>query len=191
LGDRKIPTTWKELLSDDYKDSVSVPVGDFDLFNSLLLHIYEEFGEKGIKDLGKIMAFKGHPSKAIKQQKQSAGKVPAVTIMPYFFSRMAGNMPNVKIIWPEDGSILSPIYALVRKDNYDKVKFIADILASEKFGKILAHSGLFPSTHPNVDNFLNETQTFKWIGWDYAYKNDIEKKVGELVDMFAKYSEEV
>lgn len=184
LKNRSIPKKWETLLESEYENSVSIPVGDFDLFNSLLIHIYNRFGYDGIKRLANIMMVSNHPSLAIKKQKSNENTKPAITIMPYFFSKMAKNIPDVKIIWPEDGAIISPIFAQVKRETLSEVKIITDILSSKRFGEILAHEGRFPSTHPDVDNKLKSEFKFWWIGWEYIYKNNIESLVNELIEVF-------
>ena len=53
LNGRKMPLSWGDLLSDDFERSISLPLNDFDLFNALLLSIYKEFGEEGVRKLGR------------------------------------------------------------------------------------------------------------------------------------------
>ncbi|MGL5540546.1 MAG: ABC transporter substrate-binding protein, partial [Erysipelotrichaceae bacterium] len=48
LGDRPAPQTWSDLFDPIYENSLSLPVSDFDLFNAILLHLYQEFGLEGI-----------------------------------------------------------------------------------------------------------------------------------------------
>lgn len=49
LDGREVPRSWADLLSPQFEKSVSLPVGDFDLFNALLVHIDHMFGEDGVK----------------------------------------------------------------------------------------------------------------------------------------------
>ena len=48
LGDRAVPVSWEDLLKPEFENSVSLPIGDFDLFNAILLNIYKKYGEDGI-----------------------------------------------------------------------------------------------------------------------------------------------
>jgi len=47
LGDREIPKSWADILKPEFEKSVSLPVGDFDLFNGILLNIHKMYGEEG------------------------------------------------------------------------------------------------------------------------------------------------
>lgn len=55
LKGRKVPHSWEELLFGDWDNSVSLPVGDFDLFKAILLTLGNRYGEEGLRRLGKIM----------------------------------------------------------------------------------------------------------------------------------------
>ncbi|MBE9486974.1 MAG: ABC transporter substrate-binding protein [Chloroflexi bacterium] len=176
-GDLPIPRRWADLLEPEFARNVALPVGDFDLFNAILLALHKEHGDDGIRKLGRSMLKSMHPSQMVKNAKRVAEEKPYVTIMPYFFTKMAGMVKSLEIIWPEDGAIISPIFMLTKQASMEKVKPIAEFLASQPVGEILAQRGLFPSLHPKVDNRLNFEHPWKWVGWDYIYQQDI----GELI----------
>ena len=176
-GDLPVPRRWSDLLEPAFEQKVALPVGDFDLFNAILLALHKEHGEEGIKKLGRCMLKSMHPSQMVKNAKRVAEEKPYVTIMPYFFTKMARMVKSLEIVWPDDGAIVSPIFMLTKRDSIDKVAPIAEFLAGKAVGEILAQKGLFPSLHPEVDNQLDFAHPWKWIGWDYIYQNDI----GELI----------
>ncbi len=176
LGDLPIPRSWADLLKPEYEQQVALPVGDFDLFNAILLSIYKEHGEEGVRKLGRCMLKSMHPSQMVKNAKRVEEEKPVVTIMPYFFTKMVAMVKSLEIVWPEDGAVISPIFMLTKKTSLTKVRPIAEFLASREIGELLSHRGLFPSLHPEVDNRMDE-RPWKWIGWDYIYQNDI----GELI----------
>jgi len=184
LGDLPIPRRWSDLLKPEYKQKVALPVGDFDLFNAILLSIHKDHGDEGVKKLGQCMLKSMHPSQMVKNAKRVAEEKPLVTIMPYFFTRMARMVPSLEIVWPEDGAVVSPIFMLTKKESIKKVKPIADYLASKAVGDILAQKGLFPSVHPEVDNQLEGDHPWKWIGWDYIYQNDIGALIQHTTQVF-------
>lgn len=172
LNGRKIPVSYKDILKEEFENSVSLPIGDFDLFNAILLNIYKNFGEEGVRKLKKSL-FKGmHPSEMVKSHIKKGAK-PAVTIMPYFFTKMVKDEGPMTAVWPEDGAIISPIFMLSKRSKEESLKPIIDFLASKAVGEILSHNGRFPSVNPEVDNFLSTEQKFMWLGWDYIKNNDI------------------
>lgn len=184
LGDRKIPHSWADILQPEFADSVSLPVSDFDLFNAILLNIYQSYGKSGVQNLGRAMKKALHPSQMIKEGGRKAADQPAITIMPYFFTRMAKRFPHLEFIWPEDGAIVSPIFMLTKREKIEQLQPIIDLLASKKIGRILAEQGLFPSVLPEIDNGLPENAKFMWPGWDFLRNQDPGQLLKDLENEF-------
>jgi ABC-type Fe3+ transport system substrate-binding protein len=176
LSGRPVPRSWKDILEPAFEKSISLPIGDFDLFNAILLNIHKTYGEEAVKKLGRSLMTGMHPSQMVKSDRKKDEK-PAVTIMPFFFTKMVKEGGPMAAVWPEDGAIISPIFMLTKRDKQGQLQPVIDFLASKPVGEILAHKGLFPSINPDVDNRLPETNRFMWLGWEYIYKHDI----GELI----------
>ena len=184
LNGREIPKTWKDLLKPEFEKSVSLPISDFDLFNSILINIYKTYGKEAVTKLGKSLLQNLHPSQMVKSDKFKEN-VPTVTIMPYFFTKMIKENSSMIAVWPEDGAAVSPIFMLTKENKKDKIKKIAEFLSGEKVGKILSHQGLFPSVNPNVNNNL-EDKKFLWVGWEYIHENNIGEILKECKELFFK-----
>jgi ABC-type Fe3+ transport system substrate-binding protein len=170
-----MPRTWEDILKPEFENRVSLPIGDFDLFNAILLNIYKEYGEEGIRRLKKSLFAGMHPSEMVKSHMKQ--QRPVVTIMPYFFTKMTKQGGPMEAVWPEDGAIISPIFLLTKKSKKDKLKPFVDFFASKEVGEILSHNGRFPSTNPEVDNQIPKDRKYMWLGWDYINSNDI----GQLI----------
>jgi len=183
LKGMKIPTSWEDILGEEFENKVSLPIGDFDLFNAILLNIYNKYGEYGIKRLGKNLLKSMHPSEMVKSHIKKAVK-PVVTIMPYFFTKMTKKGGPMKAVWPKDGAIVSPIFMLTKRDKKDKLKPIAKFFSSKKVGEILSHNGRFPSVHPDVDNMISNEHTYMWLGWNYIKNNDIGSLINKCERIF-------
>ncbi|MCB9892425.1 MAG: ABC transporter substrate-binding protein [Planctomycetes bacterium] len=184
LGDAPSPRTWEDLFHERFQGRVALPVGDFDLFSSLLLTIGQRYGEDGLERLGHSFAASMHPAEMI--QRGAKPQAPIVTIMPYFFTRMAKPGGPMEAVWPADGAIISPIFLLARQAVAESVQPLADFFASREVGEILAHQGLFPSTHPEVDNRLPEGSTFAWLGWDVIESMDVPATIAAYREVFEK-----
>ena len=185
LNGREVPQSWEEILSEEFANSVSLPVSDFDLFNAILLNIYKTFGREGVQNLGRSMKKALHPSQMVKEGGRKADNQPAITIMPYFFTKMAKRFPHMEFIWPEEGAIVSPIFMLTKKEKIEQMQPLIDLMASKKMGKIFAKQGLFPSVLPEVDNELTENAQFMWPGWHFLRENN----PGELLrDLEAEFN---
>lgn len=183
LGDREAPKTWVDLLKPEFEKSVSLPVSDFDLFNAILLNINKKYGEEGVRKLGKSLIQSMHPAQMIKSDRLKSNK-PAVTIMPYFFSRMAKEGGAMTAQWPEDGSIISPIFMLTKEKKLNEMEGLIDFLASKQLGEILSHQGLFPSISPEVDNGIDEDKKYMWLGWDYIMENNLQDLIHRCEEIF-------
>lgn len=190
LGDREIPQTWADLLKPEFRKSVSLPISDFDLFNSILLHIHKEYGSEGVKGLGRSLLESMHPAQMVKSHTKKTNK-PAITIMPYFFTKMVKEGGTMKAVWPKDGAIISPIFMLTKKDKLHKTQDVIDFFASDDVAKILSHQGLFPSVNPNIDNRLAEGNKFMWLGWDYINNNDIGSLITKCEHLFNTGANEI
>jgi len=183
LGDRPIPKTWEDILSPIYEKNVSLPVGDFDLFNGILLNIHKKYGDEGVRALGRSLLESLHPSQMVKSERQKQNK-PAITIMPYFFTKMVKEGSALKAVWPEDGAIISPIFMLAKTSEEKRLQPVVDFFASREIGDVLANQGLFPSTHPEVENNLRENSPFMWLGWDYISANDLSELIAHCESLF-------
>lgn len=188
LNGKKMPTKWEDILSPEFEKSISLPIADFDLFNSILIHIDKNYGKKGVKQLGKNLLENLHPAQMVKSDKKKEN-IPVVTIMPYFFTKMIKKDGPLVAVWPQDGAIISPIFMLTKKEKEKKIKKIVDFLSSKEIGEVFSHQGLFPSVNPEVDNRLFDKK-FMWCGWDYIHKNDIGNILKECKQIFFNNIEE-
>ncbi len=180
LDGRAVPRTWSDLLSAEFENSVSLPVGDFDLFNALLLTIRERFGTAGVEKLARSMCVSQHPSQVVRKSRNTSV---AVTVIPFFFTRMAGQLTTMEVVWPEDGAIISPIFLLARCGK-PEVDDLVRFFKSREMGDILALKGLFPSTHPEVKNPIPDGARFSWIGWDRLRSGHISEWIRESNHLF-------
>lgn len=182
LNGRAVPRTWADLLSSDFENSVSLPVGDFDLFNALLLTVRSRFGTKGIQKLARSMCVSEHPSQMVKKNQTAA-----VTVIPFFFTRMAGRISSMEVVWPEDGAIISPIFLLAKNES-GPLQELVQFFKGREMGEILALKGLFPSVHPDIDNPIPEDAAFSWIGWDRLRSGSVSTWIRESNDLFEKHA---
>ena len=178
-----MPESWEDILHPDFKNSISLPVSDFDLFNAILLNIYKMYGEEGIIKLGVNMQRSMHPSEMVKSHAKLLER-PSVTIMPYFFTKMVKKGGPMEAVWPKDGAIMSPIFLLTKKNKKQQLKPIVDFLSSKEVGEILSHNGRFPSTNPEVDNRIPKENRYMWLGWDFIEEHDLSNLIRHLETLF-------
>jgi len=183
LNGRPIPKSWKEILDPMWEHSVSLPVGDFDLFNAILLNMHQLYGDYGIEALGRSMLQSMHPSQMVKSDRLTQNR-PAVTIMPYFFTKMTKGGGPMEAVWPEDGAIVSPVFMLAKKQRKAELQPLVDFFSSYEAGDTMANLGLFPSLHPDVNNPLDSNVPIMWLGWDAIRGGDLTAEIARLVDLF-------
>ena len=180
LGNINMPRFWKDILSSEFENKVSIPFMDLDLFNAIVLSIYAKYGIDGINNLKRSFYRNLHPAQMIKTN----GNQAIVSIAPYFFTTMIKD-ENLEVIWPEDGAIISPIFMITRK-NIVNVNQVSEFFNSEKIGSIFSFNGNFPTTNAKIDNNLNSSYKYMWTGWDFIYNNDIEELINEFSEMFSE-----
>ncbi|MCY6958471.1 ABC transporter substrate-binding protein [Clostridium brassicae] len=183
LKGRQMPSSWEDILKKEFQNSVSLPVGDFDLFNAILLNIYKNYGEDGVKKLGRCLQRSMHPSEMVKSHIKKYDK-PVVTIMPYFFTKMIKKGEPMIPVWPKDGAIISPIFMLSKNEKKKALKPIVDFFASKEVGEILSHNGKFPSVNPKVNNMITKENKYMWLGWDYIKEHDISSLIKKCENIF-------
>ena len=181
-GDRPMPQSWEDILQPEYEQRVSLPVGDFDLFSGILLDIGKRYGDDGLRKLGRSLSESLHPAQMLTVG--SRPKPPLVTIMPYFFTRMARPGSPMQAVWPSDGAIISPIFLLTKQAGSQHLQEVIDFFSSQECGEILGVKGLFPSTHPEVDNGLAPNSNFSWLGWDWISKTNIAEEIRRCERLF-------
>ena len=185
----EVPRTWKEILGPRFEGRIAMPVGDFDLFNGILLTLWKEFGAEGVEAVGRNLLEGMHPSQAAGRFAPKGGKGPMVSVIPYFFSKMAQFNPDAEIVWPADGAVVSPIFMLVKDAACPETRKIADFFTSKEVGEILSHRGLFPSCHPDVENTVPDEAPLMWLGWDFIKQNDLGELIPRVNDIFLKAGE--
>jgi ABC-type Fe3+ transport system substrate-binding protein len=184
-GKPSVPRSWEDLMDPVFENRISLPVGDFDLFNGILLNIHKKYGDGGVERLGRSLLESLHPSQMVKSDRMKENK-PVVTIMPYFFTKMVKEGGSMEAVWPEDGAIISPIFMLSKEEKQKKLQPVIDFFAGEEVGTILSHKGLFPTTHPGVDNRLPGQSPFMWLGWDYIESHDISELISHCESVFER-----
>ena len=183
LGDRKAPTSWEDLFKKEFENSIALPTSDLDMFNAIMLGIYSKYGKEGVKALGRGLLKSMHPAQMVKSGGRKDIDTPAISIMPYFFSKTIKENSNLSVVWPKDGAVISPVFLLTKKKNYENSKPLIDFLFSKQVAEVLGADGKFPQTNPEYDNKLEETQNFLWAGWDFIRSNDI----GEILSNTEKW----
>ena len=109
LGEREMPTSWKDLFKPEFENSIALPTADLDMFNAIMLGIYSNYGKEAVEALGRGLLKSMHPAQMVKTGARKDMATPAISIMPYFFSKTIKENLNLTVVWPKDGAIISPV----------------------------------------------------------------------------------
>jgi ABC-type Fe3+ transport system substrate-binding protein len=184
LGALPPPRRWSDLLDPRYADLIISDGAHDQRFAAVpLLHFYKEHGEAGVVRLAKNIREDWHPAEMVKRVGGPESKA-AIYIVPWSFARARQWKGQVRVVWPEEGAIASPMYAWVKAGARGTVAAVAQGLLSAELGRHFAQAG-YPVLSPDVDNLLPAEASFTWLGWDYVRTHAIK----DLVELTAAISE--
>lgn len=172
LGTIPVPRSWADLLHPRYAGQiVSDGAHDQRFAPTVLLQYYKDHGEAGLRRLASGIREAVHPAQIVKSAGSSDSRAAAISIVPWSFARVREWPAHLRVVWPEEGAIASPLYALVKANAGEPEKTIARTLVGAELGQQCARAG-FPSLNADVDNLLPPAARFRWLGWDYIRKHD-------------------
>lgn len=180
-----MPTTWGDLLKPCYKGLIVAGHTDDDINELLLLEIYKEFGEEGIKQLATNFGTPMNTIEMVKHANEGNGPY-AIYIVPYFFAKAAPQKEYLKVIWPEDGAIMCPLYLIVKRERNNDFDSMIEFIFSKELGEKLAHI-YFPHVNKEANNNIPTDSKLRWIGWDYLYKMNIMERVRQIEQIWYRY----
>ena len=90
----------------------------------------------------------------------------------------------MRVVWPEEGAPLIPRLECVRKDASDDVRRAADFMAGEEIGRQFIEQGMFPSSHPEIENNLPGKIWF--AGWENIYADRLPELLPQLKKRFVE-----
>lgn len=179
LNNRDIPMSWGELLNSSFKKEVAIRGRKGKYCETTLFAIYKDYGKDGIMKLRELVGFGGHPAQMVKNIGKGIKNTPTISVIPYFYAKLLKNNKNAKIIWPEEGAIVSPVTLLVQENASNSLDKAVNYFTSDEVRNICKDASL---PHP-VDylKYLKENNyKLNWLGWDFIIKNDLSKLLPEL-----------
>lgn len=160
------PAKWKDLLHKQWRGRIALR-GDKDFFcNAVFFPIVKNYGMESLIQLAQNTGVGLHPSQMAKMMNSNNTGDISLYVMPYTFYKNIKDKERFKLIWPEEGAIVSPVQMLVKKGTYDNNKEIVDYIMSDEMINLMLSIG-FPINNQADSMKLN------WLGWDYIYSQDI------------------
>lgn len=183
VGNRPLPRRWADLLDPIWHHSITLR-GDRQFFcHAVLLPFFKEHGPAAMTALARNVLRGQHPAQMVKEAGADRPDGAALYVMPDFFAHKIARPERVRIIWPEDGGLISPVTMLVKKHRAAELKAITDFLAGPELAGIFA-GAWFPTPHPGATNALPPQARLKWLGWDYLRSNDLAEQNAAIDEIF-------
>jgi ABC-type Fe3+ transport system substrate-binding protein len=192
LNGRTTPRNIADLIAPAFAGSVGVPYREDDISEHLLLSIWKAYGAEGIKALAHNVVKTGHAPELIadiiaqKAAPPTDGRA-SVYLMSWFFANTIPKRDYIEIVWPADGALFCPLYAVAKTDLTTPQQAAAAFLYSAELGQSMA-DGYFAHSNPAVHYRLPPAAHphFQWVGWDYIYEKPLEPRVAEIEHLFSQ-----
>lgn len=185
LNERKLPSRWSDVLGEEYENSIAVGHTYDDINEIVLLYIYKNFGEKGIKALARNINVPMGTIEMAKYAAEAQNSEIAIYILPYFFAKAAPKREYIKIVWPEEGGFLCPLYVISKKHKNKYMNEFVEYLYSYELGQSIADK-YFPHVNRKVNNKIDNNGQLQWLGWDFIYEKNIISRIEEIEEIFYK-----
>ena len=166
LGTLPPPTSFKDLLSEDYYGKYTFGGQYNSAGKSVVKSIWYTYGKEKTESFVSNANIQTMPAMALR--KVLTGETP-IGIVPTIFSLRQG-INELTMVWPDDGAIPIPSYVAVKKDlDPETISFIYNkLLGIEMQNFLVKHAAILPS-HTKVanPNMLNEDNTLMSPSWDF------------------------
>ncbi len=180
VGDRPLPTSWQDLLEPMWQSSVTLRGSDQFFCHAVLLPVYQDHGEEGLKKLAGNVLRGLHPAQMVKQI--DSGAPGAIYVMPEFFAHRVKKQERIQIIWPDDGALASPVTLQVKSSRIDELKPILDYVSGPQLAEALI-GARFPVPHASVQGEVQD-KPLRWLGWDFLRQQDLMSVNADIDEVF-------
>ncbi len=171
VGDRPLPGRWAEILDPIWSRDITLR-GSADFFcHAVLLPIYRDGGAEALRRLAANVRQGLHPSQMVKQIDSGGGG--ALYVMPEFFAHRVKHRERIRILWPADGALASPVTLQVKRDKVAELKSVLDWLTGPELARVLV-GARFPVPHAEGEGELQHA-SLHWPGWDWLRSNDLSE----------------
>jgi ABC-type Fe3+ transport system substrate-binding protein len=180
VGDRPLPTCWEDVLDPMWKKGLTLRGGDNFFCHAVLLPTYQRFGAGGLEKLAANVLTGFHPAQMVHQI--DTGGPGALYVMPEFFAHRVSRQERIKIIWPEDGALASPVTLQVKPSRIEALKPVLDYLTGKDLARVMA-GARFPVPHGDIGGEVQE-KPLRWLGWEYLRAHDLSELNAEIDRIF-------
>lgn len=181
LDGRAAPTRWEDLLDPIWTGSVAMRGDGTSYCETTLLTWHSLFGMEGMRRLRPAVALGVHPAQMAKVAGSGRTDAPAIYVMPWMFASNIPKKDRIRIVWPEEGAIMSPL-TLVARSNLDQdAQRVVDWLCSREAAEIVAGAKMPSLLWPS---FYAQNPTL-FLGWDALRSGSLGRTLAEIETFFA------
>jgi len=182
-GDRRRLESWEDLLDPSWERSVAFRGNGRTFCETTLLTLESRFGDDRMDGFRRAVGGSGHPSQMVKSlSRPGPDALPAATL-PLFFARLIPRREGLRVVWPREGAIASPVTLFTRRGCPAEVSALADWLHGPEVAEIFSSVGL-PSCRPDAPWTVPEGRDLLWIGWDAIRGGDLGARLERLQALF-------
>ncbi len=180
---RKPVQAWEDLLDPGWERGLMLRGNGKTFCETTLLTLESRFGMDSMDGFRRAVGGFGHPSQMVKAMSKIGGDGPAAATLPLFFARLMPHREGLRIVWPREGAIASPVTLFVRDGAPDHVLQFARWLCGSEVAELCASVGL-PSCRPGQGWGISEGREVLWIGWESIRGNDLARNLEQLQALF-------
>lgn len=183
LAGLPVPESFDDLLDPVYAGKIGLcgppeTAGD----STLLLNIRLRHGPDAVADLGRAMLCDTHPSQIFRPAPGT--NPPPIGVMPYFFAKAAPRRDDVRLVWPREGGLVSPLFVMVKKSAYAALRPLVEFFCGPETAAISA-GAFIPPTCPDAPSGIPDNASVRFIGWDVLETRDLGPLIAESGALFA------
>ncbi len=180
---RKPLKAWEDLLDPSWKGGLALRGNGKTFCETTLLTLASRFGMDAMDGFRQAVGGFGHPAQMVKAMAKPTDTTPAAATLPLFFARLIPKREGLRIVWPREGAIASPVTLFVRRGAPEPVRNLASWLCGPQVADLCAGVGL-PSCRPDHPWNVPEGRDLLWIGWDAIRGQDLSAKLEVLQAQF-------
>ncbi|HNY30339.1 MAG TPA: ABC transporter substrate-binding protein [Fibrobacteria bacterium] len=180
---RKRLEAWEDLFHPSWERGVALRGNGRTFCETTLLTLAERFGMDAMDRIRRSVGGFGHPSQMVKALAKPGRETPPAATLPLFFARLLPRREGLRVLWPAEGAIASPVSLFVRRGAPDRVMCLANWLCGKEVADLCAGVGL-PSARPGSSWGIPEGEGVLSIGWDAIRSQDLASRLERLQVLF-------
>jgi ABC-type Fe3+ transport system substrate-binding protein len=179
---RPAPEGWEDLLDPAFEGQLAMRGTGDSVCETTLLAWESRFGGAALDGFRRAVAAADHPSRMVQALRGRREGSPALAVLPLFFARILSRHEWIRLVWPIEGAVASPVCLRVEADATPASRELALHLFGESFAAVTDELGM-PSCRPGSAG-VPEGNTFLWPGWERMRDPRLDEQERGLQERF-------